>query len=275
MFKIKIKNKEIILKNSLLKILFIFYMMIKKTLKRKIIDSDEYWRFRAKQEGNSKILWKNEKYNSLIRKVQREFLEPIINSKFYENSSEILILDIGCGIGELSSIISTFNSKIKIDAVDFEEMINVAKTINSKPQINYIVSSAENYYDEVKKYDIIISAGCFSAIKNISKMKKSITNCANMTKEKSKIIMMDPFHKWNYLARVKISVQKIIQFTEDLGFDLIIKQGRFFWPYRVYYAESIINDEILEKKFYQGEKLLKIFGEHIWSDYKFLVFQKK
>lgn len=46
-----------------------------------------------------------------------------------------------------------------------------------------------------------------------------------------------------------------------------------FCHIEVYYSKSVDN-EIMKKNFFQGEKLLNLLGKNIWSDYKILIFKK-
>ena len=96
-----------------------------------------------------------------------------------------------------------------------------------------------------------------------------------MLKKDGKLIMIDPFHKWSYLARAKFSCPQIILYMSELGFECIFKSGVLFWPYREFLSNSKLKDSAVEFFFKQGEFLLKIFGKHLWSDHKVLVFQKK
>jgi len=233
-------------------------------------DSSSYWKKRASNNGQSAVLWKNEEYNKLYRKKQSQIIKPyIIKLKLNDN-----VLDIGCGIGVVSNMMTKINQNIDIDAVDFKEMIEVAKKKYPNTQVTYISSSAEAYYDELKKYSLIISSGCFSAIRDIETMKKAIANSAKMCKRNGTILMIDPFHRWNYLARVKFNSKEVEQYMNKLGFKLIEKSGVIFWPYREKFANSKLIGSELESEFEKGEKLLKRFGIHFWADYKILVFKK-
>jgi len=233
-------------------------------------DSSEYWKKRAKEPGQAAVLWKNQEYNNLYRKLEfnllKKFLPKTINEPFY-------ILDIGCGIGIVSKFLVENYPLAYVDAVDFQEMIEIARQKNFHERINYISSEAENYFDECKKYDVVISSACFSAIRNINRLKMAIENCSKMMKKNGIMIMIDHFHKWSYLARAKISSNEIIILLESLGFKLIYKSGVLFWPYREWLANSNYYGKDLERKFFQGEKLLGLLGKHFWADYKVLVFQ--
>ena len=59
------------------------------------------------------------------------------------------------------------NKEILIDAVDFYEMIKVAKKKVISKQVNFISCSAENFIQKTYKYDLILSSGVYSAIRDI------------------------------------------------------------------------------------------------------------
>jgi ubiquinone/menaquinone biosynthesis C-methylase UbiE len=260
-FKKKVKK---ILPKTVISILF----KIKQTIQYRNYDSSTYWKNRAKCDGQSSVLWKNENFNKLYREKQKKIIAQ------YLNKINIKVLDIGCGTGYVSKMMVDINPNINIDAVDFDEMIIEAKKRNSHNNIHYISSSAENYYDKDKQYDLVLSSGCFSAIRDIEKLEKAIHNTALMTKNNGIVLMIDPFHKWNYLARVKYNSKDVEKYMNSLGFKLMEKSGVIFWPYRDKYANSNLSMDELRDKFENGEKILHFLGSHLWADYKILLFKK-
>ena len=261
------------LPSPLLHALRVFYNIIvhvKSFFVYHLYDSSAYWRSRAKGDGESRVLWKNEEYNRLYRDVQRSFIEPYIRAL----KEGDWVLDIGCGIGRVAKMMAHMNPKINIDAVDFPEMVEVAVKENKGSNIRYIASSAEAYYDAKKKYSLILSSACFSAIRHVPTMERAIENCVRMLAPGGYIIMMDPFHTWNYLARVKYSSKQVIKFMKSHGLELIHKSGVLFWPYRVWLCNADLPNFETQRLFRQGEMLLSILGKNLWSDYKILVFKK-
>lgn len=233
-------------------------------------DSNAYWRGRAKDAGQAAVLWKNQEYNNLYRvdqkKIIREYVEKLdCNTK---------VLDIGCGVGVVANMITELNDKTIIDAVDFEEMIQVAKLKYNSARINYISNSAEDFYQDRYKYDLIISSGCFSAIRDINDLEKALKNSAGMISDDGIILMIDPFHRWNYLARAKYNTKDVELKMSEEGLRLIQKGGILFWPYRDALANSNICGPDLVRRYRRGEKLLRLMGQHFWADYKILVFKK-
>lgn len=234
-------------------------------------DSSAYWRARAREgSGQTRVLWRNEQYNTLVRQRQRPYIQNYVQSL-----SGGRVLDIGCGIGVVARMMTEMNPVITIDAVDFPEMIEIAQRENASDRICYIASSAEAYLDPDKKYSFILSSGCFSAIREIPKMERAIRNCIEMLEEGGVMLMIDPFHRWNYLARVKYSSSQVIRLMKAHKCELIERSGILFWPFREWLANADLPPERLERYFWLGERLLQMLGAHAWADYKVLAFRKK
>lgn len=233
-------------------------------------DSSAYWKKRAGSPGQAAVLWTNQGYNDLYRADQRRILEPWIMGL----PSGAAVLDIGCGIGVVATMIRSMRADIRIHAVDFEEMIQVALSRSQGDGIDYISSSAEDYVSVDTKYDIIVSSGCYSAIRDISKLKKSLDNGVAMLKSGGVMLMIDPFHRWNYLARAKFNTNDVVAHLKPQGLTLELKSGVLFWPYRVKLADSQLEGAELEAAYRKGEAMLEHYGRHFWADYKVLAFRK-
>ncbi|MBX9785994.1 MAG: class I SAM-dependent methyltransferase [Alphaproteobacteria bacterium] len=232
-------------------------------------DSNVYWKNRSKEDGQKSVLFKNEHYNMLVRNLSFQVLDPIIK-KLPANSR---VLDIGCGVGVVSRHIKSIRKDIVVDAVDFSEMIAVARSHVSE-DINWIESSAETYKSEPCFYDFILSSGCISAIRDINNLEMALENMADMLKKEGVMLFLDPFHKWKFLRRAPYSSQDVISYLAQKNFSLIKKSGILFWPYRDYFANSDYDRDFVTKKVNEGERLLKRLGSHLWADYKVLQFQK-
>lgn len=233
-------------------------------------DSSEYWRSRASCSGQSAVLWQNQEYNNLYRKIQYDFLRSYVVS--LKPGSRVL--DIGCGIGLVSEMLLSMNPQITVDAVDFQEMIDVARSRVRHKKVRFLANSADSYYLEDNIYDMVLSSGCYSAISNIQKLEKAMANGAKMLKPNGIMVMMDPFHRWNYLARAKYGTEDVIRFLRQYNLIVETKSGVLFWPFREWLANSRYTGKALENRFYAGERILSMLGRHFWADYKVLVFRK-
>lgn len=246
-----------------------------RQLKRLVVyrqyDSSDYWRKRAGEPGQAKVLWKNETYNRCYRRAQQKIIRDFLP----EITGRYEVLDIGCGIGVVAKMLAEMDSRIHIDAVDFAEMIAVARGENADDRIHYIASSAETYFDPAKHYDLVISSACFSAIRDLEKLRQAVINCAAILKDDGRMLMIDPFHRWKYLARARFSSGQMISLLDSLGFSLTTKSGVIFWPYREWLANSEYPPEFVERKFRRGERWLAGLGQHLWADYKVLGFRRR
>lgn len=243
---------------------------VTRLLKYRQYDSSEYWRKRASEPDQAAVLWKNQDYNRLYRESQRKIIADCLS--LMPNGSRLL--DIGCGIGVVARMIVDIHPCVQVDAVDFPEMISVARLNNFDERITYIPSPAENYFVSDKHYDMIISSGCYSAIRNISALESALDKAAVMVKDDGIILMIDPFHRWNYLARTKYNSNDVIKRMNMHGLSLVKKSGVLFWPYREMLANSRLSGIHLQKKYEAGEKFLAHLGQHFWADYKILIFRK-
>jgi hypothetical protein len=155
-------------------------------------------------------------------------------------------------------------------------MIRVARTYPDQPRLHYFCGAAEEYFPGERIYDLVFSAGCYSAITNIDHLRQALISAFRMSTDLGTILLIDPIHRWKYLARARarVSTSFIIKLARDHGFRLTHRSGMVFWPFREGLYESKIEDELLRRRFALGEKLLGIFGRRYWSDYKILVFQR-
>lgn len=116
------------------------YYTIKNALKRIFFyrqsDLEEYWRARASYplRDSRLVFWANIYYNRCFREREFRIIKQLIEN---HNISKGHVLDIGCGPGEVSNFLAELGFQ-QIDAIDFPEMIKLAKEINSNPRINYI-----------------------------------------------------------------------------------------------------------------------------------------
>jgi len=244
---------------------------VRQACHRRDYDSSYYWKQRASREGQASVMWNNACYNDMYRLRQREILAGYVDPL----NQDAEILDVGCGIGVVAKMLVDLNPQVSVDAVDFPEMITVAQRTSAADRVRYIASSAEDYYDPSKRYALVVSSGCYSAIRDLTAMKRAITNMAGMTADGGRVLMIDPFHRCNLLARARFGSRDVVQFMQDLGFEVIQKNGVLFWPYRMWLANCKYSDRKVQRCFEVGERWRRWMGPHFWADYKVLGFQKQ
>ena len=232
-------------------------------------DLSNLWKQRASRPGQTGVMWQNDEWNMLYRGEQEKVLRSLMEAL----PRKARVLDICCGVGTVSGMMRRLNSQVEIDGVDFEEMISIARTLVPEG-VRFITSPAEDYLTDTA-YDLVVSSSALSVIKDATKMLRTIRNCAQMTKPGGTILMIDPWHRWRYLARARYSSRQICEIMAGVGFKLSWRSGIIFWPYRDWLANSNLAGETLKRRFEQGEKLLNLLGRNLWSDYKVLVFRKQ
>lgn len=237
---------------------------------RRNYDSTKYWKSRASDDGQASVLWLNETYNQIYRERQREIL-----AKFADPLPlGARVLDIGCGIGVVARMLVEINPHLDVDAVDFSEMVERAKVENGVAGIRYVASSAEQYCPDDCKYDLIVSSGCYSAIRDLAAMQRAFENAAVLTKRGGCVLMIDPFHRNRLMSRAWFSSRQVTEAFRRLGFRQRLRGGVLFWPYREWLANSPYSSEVIRHRFATGERWLRRLGQHAWADYKVLAFEK-
>lgn len=170
------------------------------------------------------MLWQNEQYNALLRGRQQEVLRQFI-AGLPENS---VVLDIGCGTGVVSKMLTQIHDTAIIHAVDFAEMVSVAREENPSPRIRYIDSAAEDYLPPDQHYNAILSSACYSSFRDIAKLERGLGYAAQLLVSRGLLIILDPFHRWNYLARAKYSSGQVTRYLTRCGLRRVHKGGCSF-----------------------------------------------
>jgi 2-polyprenyl-3-methyl-5-hydroxy-6-metoxy-1,4-benzoquinol methylase len=245
---------------------------VKGSLTYRTYDSDKYWRRRASCNDTQAVLWPNTHYNKCLREREFEVIKKIVDD--YKIKKTLMVLDVGCGRGDVSQSLATLGFK-KVHAIDFPEMVELAKKVNPHPNITYMANAAQDYLSD-EKYGLIISSGTFSVIRDIPTMFKAIDNSIRMLDDGGYMLMIDPYHKGNLLARARISPDEIIGHLESKGLVALVKSGILFWPIRIWAASDItLSQSQTEELFQWGERILGKLGSYAWSDYKILLFWRR
>ena len=189
-------------------------------------------------------IWGFQKYS--LRPTRRFILRYIKNLKPQPNN----ILDIGCGVGELSLEISSQYPNSKIMAVDYSQgMISRAKADFSAPNITHLLGSLENIPPNTR-FDLIVSTHSFpyfpDKLKAALQMKQLLTPGGRLLIiQGNKNNLYD--YLWLALVQVGVSkadflaVKKIKSILQNVGFTVesVIPVDRAFFIPSIYLVEGI------------------------------------
>jgi SAM-dependent methyltransferase len=234
-------------------------------------DPDRFWRTRAIRtpDDSRAVLWENIDFNRCLREKEFAIIRKLVEKHRIPGALDVL--DVGCGTGDVSRFLVDLGFK-RIDAIDFPEMIGIARRRNPHHHIRYIASSAESYRVS-KKYGLVVSMGGFSAMMD-RKMFAVIDNCIAMLRHGGYILMIDPFHKY-ILVRVKVSAEEVAEYMKRRGLSLVEESGMVFWPFRMFLHREKTGLTAYQTKvaFDTGEGIMTRLGHRLWSDYKVLLFK--
>ena len=234
---------------------------------------EEYWSSRAKDSGLTSVMWRNENYNLLADKIEKERI-----NKYFKDLRDKKVLDLCCGIGRLSKYLAQKGATVY--GVDLAPMIERAKKENNHPNIRYIASSMFDMDLKAAYFDYVLSVGCIANVCDTDEELHNIIERINISLKRDGLFLsMDPFHKYlAFLSRPCMhSTKEIIYICEENGFDLVKRDGIFFIPIQIYLTMIHISKSYRLNKFLFefGEIILKIpFVRDAFSDYKILLFKK-
>ena len=107
--------------------------------------------------------------NNLIEKPQMQEMLP-------KDVSGMTILDLGCGAGGLSKMLSDAGAKYVLGTDISKNMINEANKIAVKGKLEFKVMAMEEIDQIHKKFDMVVSSLAFHYVKDFEKLAKDISN---------------------------------------------------------------------------------------------------
>ena len=148
-----------------------------------------------------------EKFDSFAEEYEK-FVSYFLGNPYlgWDDLSGDNAIDIGCGAGQATKIISTkFKKVVGIDLSS--ELINLAKQKHSNDNINYIVEDILNFNDQ-EHYDFVYS---HTMMHHMSNYESALIHIKNLVKKGGKIFIVDNVAdkyrtppKWAYTIPAKI-----------------------------------------------------------------------
>ena len=158
----------------------------------------------------------------------------LINKEFPHK--DMTILDLGCGRGWLTNLMSNYGKITGIEPV--EAVVKHAKKLY--PDINFLCGTSDNLLNKntFDKYDLIVSSEVIEHIKDIDKI-NFIKNISNLTNESGYLILTTPRkeiqEKWLKFMEPGqpiedwISEEELEKLVTDIGFTKV-RVERFSIP---------------------------------------------
>ncbi|MBL7068511.1 MAG: class I SAM-dependent methyltransferase [Candidatus Omnitrophica bacterium] len=253
-----------------------FTELIKDRLKKyELYNKKEYWDKRTLQrKGLARSMWSSNNYNSCL-----DALEKKIIYNYPAPLDGLIVLDLGCGIGRISTYLASCGAHVTgldispatIKAAEREILPNV------KGKIQYI--SGDLFTKELQKesFDIVLGIAMLTIIfSNKERFEKGIERICQLTKPGGKILLIEPIHSIWFLKRIcGFKLQRWILEFEKNGAMLSNRTGLAFYPFRIFLAFLNLPLVITKPLFLIGEFILKLPFMDWFSDYKVLLFRKK
>lgn len=233
-------------------------------------DNSAYWRRRAGDAGSAAVLWRNPDYNRLVRGREHEQISPVLAAL----PAGAAVLDIGCGIGEVTRWLLAQRPDLRVTGVDFPEMVErAARELPPSERLEWVGSSADTF-ERPGAFDFVLSSACYSAIRDRARCEAAITAGCRAVRPGGRLLMIDPFHRSKYLARVRMGADEVVALVRAQGLALERRGGILFWPLREMLSNSRASAPFVARWFARGESWLRHLGEDCWSDYKVLLFRR-
>ena len=187
------------------------------------------------------------------------------------------VLEIGCGIGTVTSLISKFLTKGKILGVDISPVnIEFARNFVNKPNTSFLVSDMTDFHRD-EKYDFIVLPDVLEHIP-VEQHFALFKTLANHSKVDTVVFINIPSpHFQNFISRTNPSVQQIIdqELPTDKFLQNVYPNGFLLHSLRTYslgYHEGDYQQIILKrnfeyqsmKKFTKRELVIKEIVSRLW-----------
>jgi len=233
-------------------------------------DNSEHWKSRATAPGESAVWFKNEALNRCIRSAQFRILEPYL----WKLPQGAHVLDLGCGTGVVTRHMLQVRSDLRIVAIDFPQMIDRARAESVQYQgVEWICQSATEF-KRFEQFDLVVSVGSISMIRHEPDFWQAIENVSVSVVRGGIVLLIDPFHTSNFLARVKVSPTNVRRSLQARGFNVDQHRGITFWPLREMISNTNTNSNWTERLYCLGEAVIALPGLDLLSDYKVIIGEK-
>lgn len=152
------------------------------------------------------------RYDKGIRLLTRGKLDSLYSDAVEEIKKDQIVLDIGCGTGNLSFLAASRESKVK--AIDINpEMLRIARSkaegINFNHPIDFMeMSIAELDNEGTETYDVVMSGLCFSELSD-DEVDFALNEISRILKYNGNLIIIDESVPHSFLSKMWFYILRV------------------------------------------------------------------
>lgn len=148
-----------------------------------------YWNNRAKEEGATLQSTTNDYY---LREIEINTLSHYISELINESQKELLVGDIGCGDGYVTSSLASNFTEAKFFGYDYSS--EMVKNANTRKSLNCIFDIADIIHDKLdQKFDVLYTTRCLINLPDVELQKKALMTIHESLGENGFYFMIENF----------------------------------------------------------------------------------
>lgn len=153
-------------------------------------------------------------------------LAPIADKHYAKTKEPLKIIDVGCGRGWLTNLLSLYGTAIGLEPV--RTVVVHARELF--PQIEFLTGDPQSIYRSLGLFDVVV---CSEVIEHVSHSQQFgfVQSLRALTKENGHLVLSTPraevFHRWRaHRAHTQpvedwLTEKHLVKMASDAGFDLI------------------------------------------------------
>ncbi len=220
-------------------------------------------------EGKNWDLYAEEYHDCIISPFQKGVVNPIFETiKNIKNKSELVVADLGCGIGDFIPYLAKEFKKVY--ALDFsEEMLNIAKEKNKNfENVIYEKADMRDMNNLENSFDLVFTINSV-LLPNPGDVKKAFYNINKTLKKNGKLIGIFP--NMEAIAHYSMLVyEREFEKTKDEK-KAIKNSNKAIESHKYDFFRGIFHDEDEKQKWYYKFELLSLIEE---SGFKLIKIDK-
>lgn len=220
----------------------------------------------------------NEMYSIVPREIyMREHWEPLIEDTIGKYCKDKCVLDLGCGYGGYTRIISRYTANITGIDISQRWLDSAAKQC---PDVKFLLADAHNIPCEKDRFDVVVSIGLFEyvkrsvVIKEIHRVLKAGGVCIISVPNRYSISRA-PYKLFHKILRkeyppMEPSKKEMLGLLQGNGFEIIdhkMNDGLIYLP-------NILDKIIGRIAYYFVESFFSLFGSNPFSNIMLFVSKK-